>query len=88
MKICRTCFEPFTNKRFHRGFIDQCDHCSSNDVPRFLGRRMEKSIGIEIFRIDLPFVQSVLNRENRFFGPNINISHPIVEQKKEDWGQE
>lgn len=84
---CKYCSSTIPPKRATLGY-DICLNCAEKTTKRYLGRRMEKCIGIEIFRTDIDFVKSTLKRENRIFGPNINISHPIVEQTKDDWRQE
>jgi len=82
--ICRTCKEEFdpAKKRVRFGYVNQCDDCGrseKNEPDRFLGRRGEKGIGIELFRTNLSGIKTYLKNENRSFGPGgLNLGSQIV----------
>lgn len=63
---CRDCGEKFDpHKKVKRGYIDQCNKCSKKDIEKYLGRpgATSKGANIEIFRTNLKFVRSILNKE-------------------------
>lgn len=69
---CRICGEPIPQKRADLKY-DTCIECAERHTKRFLGRRGEKGIGIEIFRTDLTNIGGYLNKENHVFGPGLGI---------------
>ena len=77
--ICRDCKDEFNEKNpiNHVGYINQCRDCA-DDVDRHIGRRVDsKHGGIEIFRENHAFVQSVVNAETRGgFYPKIPLGAP------------
>lgn len=81
-RICRDCGEEFSRKNYKGGYIDQCDECSratGDATKKYLGRPgdVSKSANIEIFRSNLPFVRSVINRERAVgFNANLGLSSP------------
>jgi len=82
LKTCRTCgreFDSETKKKMRGGFVDQCVRCSKGDVEMYLGRPGASNKGgdIIIFRENLKFVKSILNREKASgFNANLILSSP------------
>jgi len=85
---CKLCDDEFDPERAELGY-DICLECSEQATQRYLGRRLEKCEGIEIFRTDLKFVKSVLSHEQRRgFGVNVQVSSPAYQQSREERGDE
>lgn len=88
-RICRHCEVEFNPKnKFRGGYIDECDDCSSEKTEKYVGRLSGSSKAgdaIEIFRENISYWRATLKRESmRGFGPNLPVSHPVIETKKEE----
>lgn len=87
---CRDCGKKFSHKNYKGGYIDQCDECSrvtGDAEQKYLGRPGDtnKSANIEVFRSNLEFVRSVLNRERAVgFNANLGLSSPKNPRLKND----
>jgi len=82
---CRECGREFDPKKKSRGgYIYQCDNCATEKVDKYVGRVGEKCITFEIFRENIPYWKSHLERESRVgFSPNLPVNNPVSIQNWE-----
>lgn len=81
---CRDCGQPITKatKQLKRGYINQCDSCSIDDVEKHIGRRDDKHGDVEIFRENTEFIKRQIKREN-VVGFNANLPFDVADRDME-----
>lgn len=55
-RTCRDCGTAFETKKVKKGYIDQCDECSQDNVRRYIGRPVRIPDGLK-FQRDLDIVR-------------------------------
>jgi hypothetical protein len=85
---CGSCGKLYSKKRFDLGY-GTCIICAGKTVKKYVGRRYDgRHDGTtEIFRTKdaIESAKLIIRRENAIgYAPNLGVSHPVVEQKKED----
>lgn len=87
---CDSCGKLYPKKRRDLGY-GTCINCAGKTVVKYVGRRYNgRHDGTtEIFRTNgaIESAKCQIRRENAIgFAPNLGVSHPIAEQKKQDRG--
>ncbi len=85
---CDCCGELYPRKRRDLGY-KMCVDCAGQTVKKYVGRRYDgRHDGTtEIFRTNdaIESAKLQIRRENAIgYAPNLGVSHPIAEQKKQD----